>query len=205
MVADCSLSSAPSSVLLQRRLYLAQRDDAEEDEDSDVSHPLVKGQAPASPGGGDPEKVGLQDSDDDSPPQVHADHDLTQRTASCKNGVSVTAAAAVLANGLGCNDIEILQSASLPASPLHSSSRADTPTRKVREELLKAQCHHLSPVLRRKGKHECNIESLDDELVLSVMEDFKGGMAYHNLETFQKAQLKHKVGLWTSLSRLTGG
>ncbi|XP_025098170.1 tubby-related protein 4-like isoform X2 [Pomacea canaliculata] len=193
MVADCSLSSAPSSVLLQRRLYLAQRDDAEEDEDSDVSHPLVKGQAPASPGGGDPEKVGLQDSDDDSPPQVHADHDLTQRAASCKNGVSVTAAAAVLANGLGCNDIEILQSASLPASPLHSSSRADTPTRKVREELLKAQCHHLSPVLRRKGKHECNIESLDDELVLSVMEDFKGGMAYHNLETFQKAQLKHKM------------
>ena len=101
----------------------------------------------------------------------------------------------LLSNGIGASDIEILHSASLPSSPIHGACKSETPTRKAREEVLKAKCRHLSPLLRRKGNHGAGAgDTLDDDLVLTVLEDFKGGQTYHNLETFQKAQLKHKVG-----------
>jgi hypothetical protein len=64
----------------------------------------------------------------------------------------------------------------------------------MREEVLKSKCRHLSPLLRRKGHKEAAPgDNLDEDLVLTV-DDFKAGPNYRNLETFQKAQLKHKVG-----------
>ena len=200
LVADCSSAApssaglAPSSVILERRLYLAQN---KMDGEESVSSPSEDSSPPGE--GKPPKGVQLQSvgvgSDSvtvspveetrkkcvfDSLPAIPTTRELNAPTSN------------LLSNGIGGSDIEILHSASLPSSPIHGASKSETPTRKTREEVLKGKCRHLSPVFRRKGKHGAG-DSLEEDLVLTVMEDFKGGQTYHNLETFQKAQLKHKV------------
>ena len=182
LVADCSLS-APSSVVLERRLYLAQNmvDGEQGVSPSEDFSPQNEGKATLDQSASVGSKVETvcvspEDSGAESLPVIH----------------SPATVSGLLSNGVSGSDIEILHSTSLPSSPIHGASKAETPTRKMREEMLKGQCRHLSPVLRRKGKVD-GLEGLEDDMVLTVTEDFKGGQFYHDLETFQKAQLKHKV------------
>ena len=199
LVADCSSAApssvglAPSSVILERRLYLAQN---KVDGEEGVSSPSEDSSTASE---GKPPRVQLQsvgvgsDSVTVSPVEETRTKCVFESLPVIPTTRELGAPASnLLSNGISGSDIEILHSASLPSSPIHGASKAETPTRKTREEVLKGKCRHLSPVLRRKGKHGAG-DSVDDDLVLTVMEDFKGGQTYHNLETFQKAQLKHKV------------
>ncbi|KAL8575279.1 hypothetical protein ACOMHN_001824 [Nucella lapillus] len=192
LVADSS-SSTSSSVILKRRLYLAQGMAGAEEgcmmSHSEDSSPQSEGKTPRI-------RLDCVSLDRDSP----VEESRTEIRFDLNSAIS----SAVQVSGLlstSCvrgSNVEILHSASLPSSPIHGPSKSETPTRRMREEVLKSQCRHPSPVLGRKGRLD-GLDSLDDELVLTVMEDFKGGKSYRNLETFQKAQLKHK------LRRVQGG
>ncbi|XP_033739406.1 tubby-related protein 4-like [Pecten maximus] len=90
-------------------------------------------------------------------------------------------------------DFEINHSASLPASPIRRSPKGDSPTRKLREEVLKGKCKHYSPIFKRKSKYSATqIESSDEDLSSSV-EEIRFSHNYKNLESFQKAQFKQKL------------
>ncbi|XP_076467230.1 tubby-related protein 4-like [Babylonia areolata] len=190
--ASCSSSAAASSVILKRRLYLAQGGVSDGGAEEGMLVGVGVGMSLDRGGGG--AGVSRRSAGEDSRTDSGGKLDLVS---------AISTTMAVMAGGRGGrgggggggvgSDIEILHSASLPSSPIHGPSKSETPTRRRREEVLKNQCRHLSPVLARKGRLEEGLESLDDDLVLTVMEDFKGGKSYRNLETFQKAQLKHKL------------
>ncbi|KAJ8314830.1 hypothetical protein KUTeg_006980 [Tegillarca granosa] len=94
---------------------------------------------------------------------------------------------------LNGNDIEINQTLSLPASPIRRSPKMDSPTRRLREEVLRGKCKHYSPIFKRKSKYSSHgLDSSDDD-VISSAEEIRYSHHYKNLETFQKAQLKQKL------------
>lgn len=84
------------------------------------------------------------------------------------------------------------ESASLPASPLRRLDNQDSPTHKLREEVMKSKCKHHSPLFKRKSKyprqHDITAESLTNAL-----KENNQSYSYKNLESFQKSQLKQKV------------
>ncbi|XP_070188758.1 uncharacterized protein [Littorina saxatilis] len=200
LVADCSIST-PSSVVLERRLYLAQNM-ADGDVGTSQSEESLSSSGDVKPPRVRLESIGVgSDSVDVSPleemriePCVF--DSLPVISTSRELGLP---GSSFLSNGIGgSSDIEIVHSASLPSSPIHGACKSETPTRKAREEAMKGKCRHLSPVFKRKGKHGVGggaggVEGVEEDLVLTVMEEFKGGQTFHNLETFQKAQLKHKL------------
>lgn len=89
--------------------------------------------------------------------------------------------------------LDITQTASLPASPLHRLHKPDSPTKKLKEEVIQGgKCKHHSPLFKRKSKYPRSVEISEDE-ISSSMEDMRSPYNYKNLESFQKAQLKHKL------------
>ena len=93
------------------------------------------------------------------------------------------------------NDVEhldITQSTSLPASPLHRLHKPDSPSKKLKEEAIQGKCKHHSPLFKRKSKYVRVQEHLDHDYS-SSSEEIRIPYNYKNLESFQKAQLKQKV------------
>ncbi|XP_052808903.1 tubby-related protein 4-like isoform X1 [Mya arenaria] len=89
--------------------------------------------------------------------------------------------------------MDITQTTSLPSSPFHVLHKPDSPTVKLKEELIKnGKCRHHSPLFKRKAKLCRSIEMSDDDNDSSA-EDVRISSNYKNLESFQKAQLKHKL------------
>ncbi|KAL3883564.1 hypothetical protein ACJMK2_029816, partial [Sinanodonta woodiana] len=91
------------------------------------------------------------------------------------------------------SDVEITQSASLPASPIRRLHKPDSPTKRLREEVLKGKCKHYSPLFKRKSKYYNGSFELDEEFSSSSLEDMHLDYTFKNLESFQKAQLKQKL------------
>lgn len=90
--------------------------------------------------------------------------------------------------------LDITQTASLPNSPLHRLHKPDSPTKKLRDEVIKGKCRHHSPLFKRKSKYARTLDTSEDEdIISSSVEDIKMSSNYKNLESFQKAQLKQKV------------
>jgi hypothetical protein len=82
---------------------------------------------------------------------------------------------------------------SLPSSPLHRLHKPDSPTIKLKEEVMRGgKCKHHSPLFKRKSKYPRSVETSEDDFS-SSSEDVRLSYNYKNLESFQKAQLKHKV------------
>lgn len=91
-------------------------------------------------------------------------------------------------------DLEIMQTTSLPASPI-KRNKLDSPTKLLRQEVLKGKCKHYSPIFTRKSKYSAkSVDSSDEDITTSV-EEMRLNHSYKNLESFQKAQMKQKVGL----------
>lgn len=88
--------------------------------------------------------------------------------------------------------LDITQTSSLPNSPLHRLHMPNSPTKKLREEVLNGKCRHHSPLFKRKSKYSCSMDTAEDDNIVSI-EDIKLPSNYKNLECFQKAQLKQKV------------
>ena len=87
-------------------------------------------------------------------------------------------------------DLGVNYSASLPASPLRrSSNNMDSPTRRLRDEVLKGKCKHYSPIFKRKSKYSTPYE----EDMVSTTDEVQLNKNFKNLESFQKAQFKQKV------------
>lgn len=86
---------------------------------------------------------------------------------------------------------DITHSASLPNSPVHRFHKADSPTKTIKEEVLKAKCKHHSPLFKRKSKYNKGLENSDEDF--SSIEDVRLAFNFKNLESFQKAQVKQKV------------
>ena len=85
---------------------------------------------------------------------------------------------------------DITHSASLPSSPVHRLHKADSPTKKIKEEALKGKCKHHSPLFKRKPKYKSTDRGDED---FSSVEDVRMAFNFKNLESFQKAQVKQKV------------
>ena len=99
--------------------------------------------------------------------------------------------------------MDITQTASLPSSPFHVLHKPDSPSVKLKEDLIKnGKCRHHSPLFSRKSKLCRSIEVSDDDNTSSG-EDVRISSNYKNLESFQKAQLKQKVTIQCLLSYLT--
>ena len=82
---------------------------------------------------------------------------------------------------------------SLPSSPLHRLHKPDSPTIKLKEEVMRGgKCKHHSPLFKRKSKYPRSVETSEEDFN-SSSEDVRLSYNYKNLESFQKAQLKHKV------------
>lgn len=88
----------------------------------------------------------------------------------------------------------ITQTASMPSSPLHKLHKPDSPTRKLKEELIHGKCKHHSPLFKRKSKYSRSVETSEEECE-SSSEDVRLSYNYKNLESFQKAQFKQKVSM----------
>ncbi|XP_053396039.1 tubby-related protein 4-like [Mercenaria mercenaria] len=89
--------------------------------------------------------------------------------------------------------LDITQTSSLPSSPLHRLHKPDSPTKKLKEEVMRGgKCKHHSPLFKRKSKYPRSMETSDDDFS-SSSEDVRLSYNYKNLESFQKAQLKHKL------------
>lgn len=88
--------------------------------------------------------------------------------------------------------LDITQTSSLPNSPLHRLHKPDSPTKKLRDEVINGKCRHHSPLFKRKSKFSQSIDTSEDDDISSV-EEIKLPSNYKNLESFQKAQLKQKV------------
>ncbi|XP_050392635.1 tubby-related protein 4 [Patella vulgata] len=180
LVGDCS-PTAPCHPDLHRRLYLAQQKSVELEE---LEEHGVHMFAPS-------EDLDNSALIDDSVTDVIYDKRPIIK-GSIDRGINTVHTILqkdhLFSNG---SDIEILQSASLPASPIRCS-KLDSPTRKLREEVLKGKCKHLSPMFKRRSKHQAHIDSSEEDLLLTI-EKINGGTNYKNLETFQKSQLKQKI------------
>ncbi|XP_067676571.1 tubby-related protein 4-like isoform X1 [Haliotis asinina] len=181
LVGDCS-PTAPTVVDLQRRLYLAQQGSVDFDPSEETNNVQTFSERNSCDS--------LVMEEDTSASLVLFDDGQPVGHGSVDRGINVVGKSLFketeLTNG---GDIEILHSASLPASPVR---KIDSPTRKLREEILKGKCRHLSPVFRRKTKHSRAVDSSDEDILLAI-EEMKGGHSYKNLETFQKSQLKQKL------------
>lgn len=90
---------------------------------------------------------------------------------------------------------DITHSASLPNSPVHRLHKPDSPTKVLKEEALKAKCKHHSPLFKRKSKYNKALENSDEDF--SSVEDVRMAFNFKNLESFQKAQVKQKVSIYT--------
>lgn len=88
--------------------------------------------------------------------------------------------------------LDITQTASLPSSPLHRLHKPDSPTRKIKEDIINGKCKHQSPLFKKRSKYPHSSESSDDEYS-SLPTDFRYSSHFKNLESFQKAQLKNKL------------
>ncbi|KAL5010501.1 hypothetical protein ScPMuIL_012806 [Solemya velum] len=86
-----------------------------------------------------------------------------------------------------------MQTTSLPASPIKRNSKLDSPTKLLRQEVLKGKCKHYSPIFTRKSKYSAkSVDSSDEDITTSV-EEMRLNHSYKNLESFQKAQMKQKL------------
>ena len=90
--------------------------------------------------------------------------------------------------------LDVMQTSSLPNSPLHRLHQPGSPTKKLRDEVMNGKCRHSSPLFKRKSKYASHMDTSEDEDMSSV-EEIKLPSNYKNLECFQKAQLKQKVGI----------
>ena len=88
------------------------------------------------------------------------------------------------------DDLDIHQSASLPSSP---AKRKDA-NNQLQEALLKGRCKHLSPLMGRKGSRGAKAGRRSSESQEPFMGEFRYPQTYQSLETFQKTQLRNKVG-----------
>lgn len=88
--------------------------------------------------------------------------------------------------------LDITQTASLPSSPLHRLHKPNSPTMKLKEEVINGKCKHHSPLFKRKSKYPRSVETSEDDCSSSI-EDMRISCNFKNLESFQKAQLKNKV------------
>ncbi|XP_029634225.1 tubby-related protein 4-like isoform X2 [Octopus sinensis] len=94
----------------------------------------------------------------------------------------------------GLSSQEIKQSASLPSSPVRRSPKMDTPTRRLREEVLRGKSKHYSPVLGKKQHRYLRLlDSSEEDLSCSADENAKVIHSFKDLESFQKAQLRQKA------------
>ena len=108
----------------------------------------------------------------------------------CSAGLCVPLFVSNYAGNLGHNT-EACRCTSVPTTPLCSAVRGDALRRGLSKEAHR--CRQLSPLPQSKGKH-VRLDTLHDELLLTVMEDIGCDQALTVLPSAQRSDFGHQVG-----------
>lgn len=193
-IQDCSHLVPVTARENQPRLYFTHQDSVSETETLDKPSPYIHYHRASLDS-----TTTEEDSASESTCSSHHSpiKRMLKKHGSVDTGINILSDAAkdsALHRGLSSKENK--QSASLPSSPIRRSPKLDSPTRRLREEVLRGKNKQYSPVLGKKQHRYLRlVDSSEEDLSCSADDSTKIIHSFKDLESFQKAQLRQKQNI----------